>query len=377
MTGSGAGKTVLVLQGGGALGSYQGGVYQALSENGVAVEWVGGISIGAINAAIIAGNPPDARVKELHNFWEHVSSGVIVEDLINDALPHGWANNAAAAYIATFGVPGFFNPRLVSPQFHPPGSPAALSYYDTGPLRETLLAHVDFDRINAGETRLSVSAVNVKSGNFVNFDSAHQKIGPEHIMASGALPPGFAPIEIDGEFYWDGGLVSNTPLDYVTSEFGGSDDTTVFQVDLFSARGPMPGTMIDAGERAKDIRFSSRTRFITDMVRYDCTQGNALRNLLAKLPDELQDDPDAQYLAKHMGRQASLTIAHLIYRGKLTETRSKDYLFTRRSVREHWAAGLHDAVTTLNHPDWLNRARGAPGVAVFDLARDAPPVPTE
>ena len=360
---------ILVLQGGGALGAYQAGVYQELAAAGIVVNWIAGISIGAVNAAIIAGNPPEARVEKLESFWNTVSSGVIGEQLAA-ALPRVLQNEAGAAFLAAFGVPGFFNPRLPAAPFQPPGSTAALSLYDTSPLRRTLESHVDFARLNAGETRLSIGAVHIRTGNFAYFDNRSCKIGPEHIMASGALPPAFPPVEIDGELYWDGGLVSNTPLDYVMTEDGCDGDTAIFQVDLFSAHGEMPKTLLDVAEREKDIRYSSRTRFNTDVVRRNCERAHALLNLLEKLPPELKDDPDVRVLAASAPWTGSLALVHLIYRSKHYETQSKDYLFSRRSVREHWAAGRNDAARTLRHPRWRGRKRGVPGIAVYDLTRE-------
>ncbi len=363
-------ENILVLQGGGALGAYQAGVYEELAEAGIEVGWIAGISIGAINAAIIAGNAPEHRVEKLRSFWSRMSENALGLPFFEGAAPRELANEAGAAWIAAFGVPGFFSPRLVPPLFQLRGSDDALSVYDTAPLKRTLEAHVDFALLNAGATRLSVGAVNIRSGNFAYFDSLDQTLGPEHIMASGALPPGFPPVEIDGEFYWDGGLVSNTPLDYVMARDGCAGDAAIFQVDLFSARGPLPQTFTDVFEREKDIRFSSRTRLNTDVARRNCARSAALQNLLAKLPDALEADPDARFLAADGNWTGSLALAHLIYRSKAYETQSKDYLFSRRAVREHWAAGRHDARHTLHHPEWLARPRGTPGITVYDLARE-------
>src|SRR6187431_2165468 len=264
-------QRVLVLQGGGALGSYQAGAFQALCRAGFEPEWIAGISIGAINAAIIAGNDPDKRVGRLKEFWEMVSAPVPWNPVTNGDRARSLFNETSAALIATFGVPGFFTPRLPPAPLWPQGSPQSQSYYDTAPLKKTLERLVDFDRINDLKTRLSVGAVGVTSGNFKYFDNVEmkklgKKIGPEHIMASGALPPGFPSVEIDGEHFWDGGIASNTPLDYVL-ENERSRDLLIFQVDLFSARGDLPATLLEAAEREKDIRFSSRTRMNTDMNR--------------------------------------------------------------------------------------------------------------
>src|SRR6478672_11246719 len=282
-------QRVLVLQGGGALGSYQAGAFQALCRSGFEPEWVAGISIGAINAAIVAGNGPETRVERLKEFWEMVSSPVSWNPVTPGDRARSLFNETSAALIATFGVPGFFAPRVPPAPLWPPGTRQSQSYYDTAPLKRTLERLVDFDRINDLKTRLSVGAVGVTSGNLSYFDNfAFRKLGkkiePEHIMASGALPPGFPSIVIEGEHYWDGGIASNTPLDYVLLEET-NRDLLIFQVDLFSARGDLPMSLLDAAEREKDIRFSSRTRMNTDRNKQMHNTRKALRELFAKLPD--------------------------------------------------------------------------------------------
>src|ERR1700749_753675 len=263
-----AARRVLVLQGGGVLGSYQAGAYQALCNFGFEPDWIAGISIGAVNAAIIAGNAPEKRVQRLKEFWELVSAPVPWNPIAKGDRGRSFFNETSAALIAAFGVPGFFQPRFPPAPLWPQGSPQSLSYYDTAPLRATLERLVDFDRINDLKTRLSVGAVSITPGNFRFFDKVEfkklgKRIGPEHIMASGALPPGFPSIVIEDEHFWDGGIASNTPLDYVLDAETRAD-LLIFQVDLFSARGPLPKTLLEAAEREKDIRFSSRTRMNTD-----------------------------------------------------------------------------------------------------------------
>jgi NTE family protein len=358
---------VLVLQGGGALGAYQGGVLQELEAAGMRPGWVAGISIGAINAALIAGNPPERRVERLQAFWDIASSAVPVADKIpNDQLRAIW-NEVSAGWIAAFGVPGFFKPRVPPAVFFPPGAPQAVSFYDTAPLKETLESLVDFDRINSRETRLSVGAVNIKTGNFAYFDNMNEKIRPEHIMASGALPPGFPPVEIDGEWYWDGGIVSNSPLQYVLDE-DPATDLLIFQVDLFSARGELPKTVLEAAEREKDIRFSSRTRYNTDMQLRLHQARVALRNLLSKLPPELSE-LDGVPLLRELAREGAITIVQLIYRSKVYEGNSKDYEFSRATMHEHWAAGREDVRRTLAHPAWQTRPLTG-GTVTYDLTRN-------
>ncbi len=362
-------KCILLLQGGGALGSYQAGAYETLAANGIAVDWIAGISIGAINAAIIAGNPPERRIERLKEFWLRVSGGVAGTPALDASLARMFSNEASAAFVAAAGAPGFFAPRVVPPTFFPAGAPQALSYYDTTPLRETLETLVDFDLLNAGRIRISVGAVDVRSGNFAYFDSAERRLDVRHIMASGALPPGFPPVEIDGEFFWDGGLVSNTPLQYVMDVAGLNHDATIFQVDLFAARGPMPRTLYEAAGREKDIRYSSRTRLNTDVAKENQQHRVALRHLLAKLPDHLHDDPDVRHLRALSGNAPAIALAHLIYRNRNYETQAKDYLFSRQAILDHWVSGRLDVEKTLSHPAWQNRSR-APGVAVYDLTGD-------
>ncbi len=228
-------QTVFVLQGGGALGAYQAGAYTALAEAGYMPSWVAGISIGAVNSAIIAGNPPERRGERLRAFWEEVSSRLTAWPLANDDNSRKVFNETSAAMAALWGVPGFFEPRVPPAVLMPPGTPEAISVYDSAPLYATLNELVDFDLLNSGAVRLSVGAVEVLTGNMQYFDTTSQTVGPEHIMASGALPPGLPPIVIGDKPYWDGGLVSNTPLQHVLERGGPRHDMVVFQVDLEDA----------------------------------------------------------------------------------------------------------------------------------------------
>ena len=363
----------LVLQGGGALGAYQAGVYEALAEANIHPDWVSGVSIGSINAAIIAGNAPNDRVDRLRAFWTDVTSGGLWP-LFNDAfaLARGDAmrnlfNHASAGFALASGASGFFAARPLVPWLHPAGTIEATSFYDTSALKPTLERLVDFDRLNAGTTRFSVGAVNVRTGNFVYFDSAGDIIRPEHVMASGALPPGFPAVEIDGEHYWDGALVSNTPLQWVV-ESRPRRDTLAFQVDLWSARGEFPRHMLEVMTREKEIRYSSRTRAGTDQFKHVQRLQHAVAGLLEKLPDELKSSPEAKLLST-VAHRKSYNIVHLIYRARNYEGHSKDYEFSRASMEEHWRAGYHDARRTLRHPEILERPNGE-GVLTFDLAQD-------
>ena len=353
---------VLVLQGGGALGSYQAGVFEALAEVRLRPDWVAGISIGAINAALIAGNPVGRQVERLTEFWKLVTSGVTATaPALGDGVRKQW-NQIAAAMTMAKGAPGFFKPLF------PPVMPwmkDRLGYYDTSPLRETLVRLVDWDLLNDGPTRVSVGAVNVETGNFRYFDNRKERLGPQHIMASGALPPGFPPVEIDGQYWWDGGLVSNTPLEYVLDSEVDAD-LMIFQVDLFPSRGPMPQSIAEAEERVKDIRFSSRTRLNTDTtLRLDRARA-AFHALVAKLPPELRDSDEVRLLAD-VAHQNRITIAQLIYRDKSWEGQAKDYEFSRATMAEHWLSGRDDVMRTIHNAAWLATPLQN-GVVVYDLS---------
>jgi len=361
-------KMVLVLQGGGALGAYQAGAYEALAEAGIEPDWVAGISIGAINGAIIAGNKPKDRVSRLREFWEGVSDGVASTPFGGSALRVA-LNEANAARVAAFGVPGFFSPRIPPAFFLPPGSAGATSVYSTEPLRQTLDALVDYDELNRGKIRYSAGAVEITSGNFAYFDTTERRIGVEHIMASGALPPGFPPVVVDGKAYWDGGTVSNTPMQYVLEMTGQRSDMCVFQVDLFSARGRMPQALPDVVQREKEIRYSSRTRLNTDFFMQLQSLRRASQRLLQKLPEELRKDPDAILLDQNCCA-AAITIVHLIHRRAAYDRYSMDYEFSRLSMLEHWEAGLHDVRHTLNQPAWRDRKKPEFGVTILDLTKD-------
>jgi NTE family protein len=367
----------LLLQGGGALGAYQAGIYQGMAECELDLEpdWVAGISIGAINAALIAGNPSEKRVERLREFWEGVTSSAFagLTDAFAPLLDIGsdlrvFFNQASAARAALSGAPGFFEPRLDQPWFFPQGSAGPTSYYDTSPLRGTLERLVDFDRINAREMHFSVGAVNIRSGNFVYFDNTKDRIGPEHIMASGALPPGFPATEIEGEFYWDGGLVSNTPL-YWVLEYGPFRDTLAFQVDLWNARGTVPTNMAEVTSRQKEIQYSSRTREATERFAKVKNLRHVIGEAVAKLPPELMNVPEIAALKK-VTDPSLYNIVHLIYRMKPFEGDARDYEFSRLSMEEHWRAGYRDMVTTLQHKKIFERPAHRDGVFTFDILRD-------
>jgi len=318
-------KISLVLQGGGALGSYQAGVYDALAETEYVPDWVAGISIGAVNAAIIAGNAPADRVSRLRAFWEGVTAP-LAHWVAPDWWPFdAWLRHASALRTLSCGQPGFFRPQLPF-EWNPLSPP--LSYYSTSGLRATLLQFVDFDRINSGgDIRLSVGAVNVRTARFAYFDSAEITIRPEHIMASAALPPGFPAIEIDGESYWDGGLVSNTPLQHVL-DFYPRRSRLTFQVDLFPGYGQLPQNLQDVDERIADIRYASRTRLNTDAFEQRHAIRYAINELEKLLPDSIKKTPQAKRLHE-FGCVTEMDIVQLIYRPMSPLGAAKDYEFGR------------------------------------------------
>ncbi|MBL0915794.1 MAG: DUF3734 domain-containing protein, partial [Sphingopyxis sp.] len=242
--------------------------------------------------------------------------------------------------VATFGVPGFFTPRIPPPMFAERQTPAAVSFYDTAPLIATLDRLVDWDRLNDGNVRLSVGAVAVETGNFRYFDTTTDRIDARHILASGALPPGLPPVEIDGTWYWDGGLVSNTPLEHVVE--AAKEDMLVFQVDLFPARGERPHDLEEAWSREKDIRYSSRTRRISDGLVRRRKEHRLIDRMLAKLPPEVRDMPEVKAVQR-MTDSKALNVVQLIHQPPAWQTGARDFEFSRSTMEVNWALG-HAAV---------------------------------
>ena len=356
----------LVLQGGGALGAYQAGVYQALHEAGLEPDWVAGVSIGAINSAIIAGNPPGRRLEHLKAFWDTVTGGDPFTVWPEGDAPRKLRNMFSSANAMLFGTPGFFQPNAVNSWLAQRGSNAATSFYNTGPLRATLEKLVDFKRLNdPGKIRFAVGAVNVTTANFAYFDNSTTDITPEHIMASGALPPALPMIRIGSDYFWDGGLVSNTPLQHLLDNCR-SKNMLVFQVDLFSATGDLPRDMPEVISRAKDIQYSSRTRTITDHFTETHRLQQALFEALSAVPEESLTAVQRQQKID-LATLPQINILQLIYRQKAYEGDAKDYEFSRLSMRDHWQAGYHDTCDTLKHKDWLEMTPGDDGIRSHDF----------
>ena len=374
-------NVALVLQGGGALGSYQCGVYEGLHKAGIHPNWVAGISIGAINAAIIAGNSESERIDQLKGFWKTIcdpstqwmSMPVMAIRSLLAALPPGEMASTTATTLSAFaalmhGQRGFFEPRPLSPFLFSDGSDRATSFYDTTPLCSTLEQFIDFDLINSKHgVRLTVGATEVTTGNFEYFDSNKTTICPEHIIASGALPPAFPAVEINGKFYWDGGLVSNTPLEHILNEWP-REDTLALQVDLWSARGHFPDSMMDVLERIKDIQYSSRTRHGTDTIAHMQKLRSAISELIDLLPDKILPDNLKEPLAPILDDRV-VNIVHLIYQAKPYEEQFKDYAFGQHALKEHWCSGLQDTEHTLAREDFFEMPRRSKGYAVHDVHR--------
>jgi NTE family protein len=361
-------RVALVLQGGGALGAYQAGVYQALHEEGMEPNWVCGVSIGAINSAIIAGNPPEHRLERLRTFWERITSRKIWHYTPDGDIYRKARNLASTMMTTTLGQPGFFKPHEVNPWLSPAGARTATSYYDTTPLRETLLELVDFDLINAHKIHFAVGAVNVLTGNFLYFDNKKEVIEPEHVMASGALPPALPMVKIGTDHFWDGGIVSNTPLQHLLDQED-KLNSLVFQVDLFSARGMLPRDIQEVLARHKDIVYSSRTRHNTDVYKRMNNLKADYYKALQKIPDDQLNDYE-RAMRESLADLPEITILQMIYQQKAYEGDSKDHEFSATSMREHWQSGLEDTRRTLKRRDWLALPEDGMGIVVHDVHRE-------
>jgi NTE family protein len=338
----------LMLQGGGALGAYHIGAYQALAERDLHPDWVAGISIGAINAAVIAGNRPEHRVERLSALWEAISW----PDL-PPTLPVGtWQtlhNIASNAEALLFGQPNFFTPRPVNPFLVPRAAPQQVSFYDTTPMLFTLRRFADFSLINSRAIRLSFGATDIATGDLEFFDNHRQTIAPEHVLASGSLPPGFPATEVNGKLYWDGGCVSNTPLDAVVDE-PGHPRLVVFVIDLWEAAGPPPQTINAVLWRAKQIQYASRVSHHIDAVATKVNLRHAVRLLKAAGVPDVAAVPDDPLLAARR-----LDIVHIVYRPGEDQIPNSDAEFSRSSIAERREAGYRDMRAALTAEPWLRQ----------------------
>ena len=339
-------QVALVLQGGGSLGAYHVGVYKALEEAGYHPDWVSGISIGAFTAALIAGNPPERRLERLLAFWQEISWPQTEWGAALEGPLRRLYNTGSHVTSLLFGQPGFFSPRAVPPQLAPRGTPEALSFYTTEPVRSTLRRLVDFDYLSSRQVRLSLGAARVRDGQLVFFDNTRDRLRPEHVMASGSLPPAFPPTRIDGELYWDGGCVSNTPLDAIF-EAPLRRRTLIFMVDLFDPNGPEPRTLDDVSWRATSIQYASRSahhieRHATmwNMKRLMAQRGEASGATpvsFSEQAEELDHKPD---------------IVHICYERSANQIANSDAEFSRASLAERMAHGYEDMRHALELSPW-------------------------
>lgn len=346
-------RIVLVLQGGGALGAYQAGVYHALHEHKLAPDWIVGTSIGAINGAILAGNRYEDRLTRIKAFWDRVAqnNGINMAHLSDQQRRHNVGLSTFDALLR--GIPGFFRPRPLNPfALGLPVAPEQASFYDTAELTATLKELVDFDYLNGPEgMRLTANALRVKCGSLVSFDSKDGQICADHIRASGALPPGFPPVRIDGDLYWDGGLYSNTPLETVLDDRSGAD-TLCFMVDLWASEGPEPTTLEEVQTRQKDVTFASRSRrHLADYVNTRRMQ-QKLRDLYTALPDQEKSAQAARELDA-MGCGSTLHVVRLPYAGHDWHMPMKDINFSKGSIEWRWDQGYRDATRAIKAAGWL------------------------
>jgi len=356
------GQVVLVLQGGGALGSYQAGVYQAMHEAGIEPDWIIGTSIGAINAALMAGNPPHDRLARLKEFWKRVKCAPIWN--FRDALP-GLGMQLSTWSTITQGIPAFFlpNPAAYAGESFPLGADRA-GYYSTAPLERTLGELVDFDLINRGTPRLTVGAAHVRTSRMYYFDSRDCGIGDKHIMASGALPPAFPAIRIEGELYWDGGVLSNTPTEVVFDD-NPRRDALIFSVHLWNPVGVEPATMAQVFNRQKDVQYASR---ITSQIERQ-EQAHRLRHVInelaAKLPEAERNSNAVRELASY-GCQTRMHVVRLLAPQLDGETHTKDIDFSPAGIMRRWEAGYTHAKTMIARAPWAGEFDPLAGIIVHD-----------
>jgi len=357
------GQTVLVLQGGGALGAYQAGVYEALHEAGIAPQWVIGTSIGAINAALIAGSAPDERLEKLCEFWSRVQN----DHFVPGGLPAWLATATRNLHAVTNGVPAFFRPNplaFLSP--HERLGAEAAGYYSVEPLRRTLMELVDFDQLNSGETRITVGASSVRTAEMRYFDSRDMPLKVEHILASGALPPGFPPVRIDGELYWDGGILSNTPVEVVFDD-NPRRNSLVFAVHIWNPHGPEPETIWEVMNRQKDVQYSSRAAAHIKRQR----QLHRMRHIIAELSKLIPEDKRRDNKVGDLAAYGCLTRMHvvrLLAPALDHEDHSKDIDFSAHGIRRRREAGYRDTVETLEKAPWRNPVDDVEGFILHEAS---------
>lgn len=344
-------RIAYLFSGGGALGAYQVGVFKTLSEAGYEPDWVIGTSIGAINSAIIAGNKPEDRIKKLEGFWELISTKIPpTPNIINNIQLEKWQHFLSSQWTELMGQPGFFRPRAINPWLGTETTMDMLSYYETDELRETLPKYINFNLLNEGNVRLSVGAVRVATGHLRHFDNTKMEINVEHIMASGALPPGFPAVKVDDQFYWDGGVHSNTQLNLLLGQKE-PIDYLCFMVHLFDSYGTRPTNMDEIIKRQKDITYSSHHRQSIQIYKAVHNLRHAISTLGNHLSEQVRQDPEIQKLLD-LGRTGHVHVARFHYKGKLSDLSSKDYEFSYPSIIEYINEGSRDVSKLLRDPPW-------------------------
>ncbi|AUH73516.1 patatin-like phospholipase family protein [Legionella sainthelensi] len=361
-------RVAFLFQGGGALGAFQVGVFDALQQAGYHFDWVSGISIGAINAAIVSGNKPEDRVKKLKEFWQIISSPESLnwwQHLGSEEILRKLYNQWHAHATLLLGQPGFFQPRMISPHFLHQTLPEEISFYDTSMLRTTLEHLIDFDLLNSGKTRLTLSAVRVDNGQEVHFDTKNQKIYPEHIMASGALPPGFPAVKIDGEYYWDGGIVNNTPIEVILNDLP-RKNTLCFMVHLFDPDGDLPSNLDQVLLRHKDISYASNYKRVIKSFSEAHEMRHAISALYDMLPDKIKEDPHARQL-RALGCKSTMLMVRFHRHHTSTDLSSKDYAFSPAAIREGIEMGYEQATMALKKSPWLKSIPKDVGAVLYDM----------
>ncbi|STX28087.1 patatin-like phospholipase [Legionella beliardensis] len=365
-------RIACVFQGGGSLGAYQVGAYRAIRERGYLPNYLTGVSIGAINCAIIAGNPPETQIDKLMSFWESITPKLLVDNFFDfnaNDFTHHLHNHMGAMYSIFCGLDGFFKPRIMPPGPLTHNMPDELSYYDTSELRSNLEEHIDFDRINNNKkVTLCLGAVNITSGQMIFFNNQKCPITVEHVMASGALPPGFPAIKIGEDYYWDGGIYANTPLVTVLDALP-QLDTLCFVVDCFSLQGQLPQTMDQIEERQKDIRYASHSRRLTNVYTVKQNLQAAIQFLGDKLSKEAKEDPEVQQILK-LGHRKRLSIVHIIHQTGPYSHSFKDYNFIEDVIKLRMDKGYRDANEVLDKPTWEKQSDKTLTCSIYGVRPD-------
>jgi NTE family protein len=356
------GQIVLVLQGGGALGSYQAGVYQALHEEGIEPDWIIGTSIGAINASLIAGNEPEHRLARLQEFWKRMEQKTVFN--FRDVFP-GFNDKLSYWATITHGIAGFFRPN---PLAHAGDAyvlgPERAGYYTTAPLQQTLEELVDFKLLNRGTPRFTVGAAHVRSSRMRYFDSRDCEISVKHVMASGALPPAFPPVRIEGELYWDGGILSNTPTEAVFDD-NPRRDSLIFSVHLWNPDGSEPTTMAEVFNRHKDIQYSSRIATQITRLQQSHRLRHIINELAARLPEAERNSGAVRELASY-GCQTRMHVVRLLAPRLDRETHTKDIDFSAGGIAQRWEAGYAHAKAAVARAPWEGEFDPLSGVILHE-----------